>query len=81
MEAITNRKVSIQLDDKTGILCLANLLANTRVYVYDNQGELAVKQSFIPPSLHLMLPAQGVYVLVLSHPSCPPEVRRIFYRG
>jgi hypothetical protein len=33
------------------------------------------------PSLTLEISRKGTYVLVMSHPNCQPEVRRIIYSG
>lgn len=79
METITNKEVGVQLDNKKGILCLTKLLAGTMVFLYDSQGDLKGKQKFALPSITMIIPKSGTYVLVMSHPNCQPEVRRITY--
>lgn len=79
METITNKKVNVHLDKEVGTLNVADLLENTMVFLYDSQGELIGKYRFVNPSLTLIFPRQGTYVLVMSHPNCQPEVRRIIY--
>ena len=51
------------------------------VFLYDSQGELTEKHRFALPSLTLEISRKGTYVLVMSHPNCQPEVRRIIYSG
>ena len=51
---------------------LADLRANF-------QGELRGKSKFELPSISMLVPKYGTYVLVMSHPNCQPEVRRIIY--
>lgn len=81
METITNKEVNVHLDKETGILCLTRLLAGTMVFLYDSQGELRGKHQFALPSLTITIPRHGTYVLVISHPNCQPEVRRVVYAG
>ena len=81
METITNKGVNICLDNESGELCLTNLLSGTMVFLYDSQGELKEKHRFALPSLTLEISRKGTYVLVMSHPNCQPEVRRIIYSG
>jgi len=81
METITNKEVNVHLDKETGTLCLTRLLAGTMVFLYDSQGELRGKQQFALPSLTITIPRHGTYVLVMSHPNCQPEVRRVVYTG
>ena len=81
METITNKGVNICLDNESGELCLTNLLSGTMVFLYDSQGELKEKHRFALPSLTLEISRKGTYVLVMSHPNCQPEVRRIIYAG
>ena len=81
METITNKEVNVRLDNEKGILCLTGLLAGTMVFLYDSQGELRGKHKFALPSLTMEIPRPGAYVLVMSHPNCRPEVRRIIYFG
>lgn len=79
METITNKEVNVQLDNEKGILCLTKLLNGTMVFLYDSLGDLKGKQKFVLPSLTMIVPTHGIYVLVMSHPNCQPEVRRITY--
>ena len=81
METITNKGVNICLDNESGALCLTGLLVGTMVFLYDFQGELRGRHQFALPSLTITIPKQGTYVLVMSHPNCQPEVRRIIYTG
>lgn len=81
METITNKEVNVHLDKETGTLCLTRLLAGTMVFLYDSQGELRGKHQFALPSLTITIPRHGTYVLVMSHPNCQSEVRRIIYTG
>ena len=81
METITNKGVNICLDNESGELCLTNLLSGTMVFLYDSQGELREKHQFALPLLTITISKQGTYVLVMSHPNCQPEVRRIIYTG
>ena len=74
METITNKGVNICLDNESGELCLTKFL-------YDSQGELREKHQFTLPLLTITISKQGTYVLVMSHPNCQPEVRRIIYTG
>lgn len=76
---ITNEKVIVRLDNENGILCLTGLLSGTMVFLYDSQGELKSKHKFVLPSLAVQLPVYDTYVLVMSHPNCQPEVRKINY--
>lgn len=76
---ITNEKVKVRLDNEEGILCLTGLLSGTMVFLYDSQGELKSKHKFALPSLAMQLPVYDTYVLVMSHPNCQPEVRKISY--
>lgn len=76
---ITNEKVKVRLDSETGILSLTGLLSGTMVFLYDSQGELKSKHKFVLPSLAMQLPVSDTYVLVMSHPNCQPEVRKISY--
>ena len=73
MDVITNKEVNVYLDNEKGTLCLTGMLVGTMVFLYDSQGELKEKHRFALPSL--------TYVLVMSHPNCQPEVRRIIYSG
>ena len=79
METITNKAVNIQLDHEKGTFCLTELLAGTMVFLYDSQGDLKGKQKFTLPSMIMIIPEPGTYVLVMSHPNCQTEVRRITY--
>lgn len=79
METITNKEVDVQLDNEKGTLCLTKLLTGTMVFLYDSQGDLKGKQKFALPSITMIIPKRGTYVLVMSHPNCQPEVRRITY--
>lgn len=79
METITNKEVDVQLDNEKGTLCLTKLLTGTMVFLYDSQGDLKGKQKFALPSITMIIPKHGTYVLVMSHPNCQPEVRRITY--
>lgn len=79
MEIITNKEVNIHLDEEKGTLCLTGILVGTMVFLYDSQGELMGKYRFTLPSLTFTIPKCGTYVLVMSHPNCQPEVRRITY--
>ena len=67
------------MDNESGELCLTNLLSGTMVFLYDSQGELREKHQFALPLLTITISKQGTYVLVMSHPNCQPEVRRIIY--
>ena len=69
MDVITNKEVNVYLDNEKGTLCLTGMLVGTMVFLYDSQGELKD------------IPKKGTYVLVMSHPNCQPEVRRIIYSG
>lgn len=77
MQTITNKGASVSLDNET--LNVSGLLAGTMLFLYDSQGELCGKCKFALPSVALTIPKQGAYVLVMSHPNCQPEVRRIVY--
>ena len=77
MDVITNKEVNVYLDNEKGTLCLTGML----VVLYDSQGELKEKHRFALPSLTLEISRKGTYVLVMSHPNCQPEVRRIIYSG
>lgn len=79
MEIITNKEVKVLLDNEKGTICLTGLLAGTMVFLYDSQGELKVKSQFALPSLTMQISKHDTYVLVMSHPNCQPEVRRIVY--
>lgn len=79
MQTITNKEASVSLGGET--LYVSGLLVDTMLFLYDSQGELCDKCKFILPSVALTIPRQGVYVLVMSHPNCQPEVRRIAYSG
>ena len=81
MDVITNKEVNVYLDNEKGTLCLTGMFVGTMVFLYDSQGELKEKQRFTLPSLTLDIPKKGTYVLVMSHPNCQPEVRRIIYSG
>ena len=81
METITNRKVNVHLDNVKGTLDLSGLLENTMVFLYDSQGGLVGKYQYASPSIKVVVPTKGTYVLVMSHPNCQPEVRRIIYSG
>lgn len=67
------------MDNEKGTLHLTGLLAGTMVFLYDSQGELMEKAQFALPSITMALPKYDTYVLVMSHPNCQPEVRRITY--
>lgn len=77
MEMITNKELNVCLDKEARTLCLTKLLSGTMVFLYDSQGKLEGKYQFAQPSLTITIPSKGVYVLVMSHPNCQPEVRRI----
>ena len=77
MEMITNKELNVCLDKETGTLCLTKLLSGTMVFLYDSQGRLKGKYQFAQPSLTIPISSEGIYVLVMSHPNCQPEVRRI----
>ena len=79
METITNKEVNVHLDKEAGALCLTGLLVGTMVFLYDSQGELRGRHQFALPSLTITIPKQCTYVLVMSHPNCQPEVRRVVY--
>ncbi|SCH40958.1 Uncharacterised protein [uncultured Bacteroides sp.] len=79
METITNKEVNVRLDNQKGTLCITGLLVGTMVFLYDSQGELRGKSKFELPSISMLVPKYGTYVLVMSHPNCQPEVRRIIY--
>lgn len=79
MEIITNKEVQVHLDEDKGTICLIGMLASTMVYLYDSQGELRGKYKYVEDSLTFDIPEYGTYVLVMSHPNCHPEVRRINY--
>lgn len=79
MEIITNKEVQVLLDEDKGTICLTGMLAGTMVYLYDSQGELRGKYKYVEDTLTLDIPEYGTYVLVMSHPNCQPEVRRINY--
>ncbi len=81
MDVITNKEVNVYLDNEKGTLCLTGMLVGTMVFLYDSQGELKEKHRFALPSLTLEISRKGTYVLVMSHPNCQPEVRRIIYSG
>lgn len=79
MEKITNKKIILQLDSERGILYLSELLVDTMVYLYNESGKLQVKEQYTLPSLVISLPKHGVYVLVLFHPTCQVEVKKIVF--
>lgn len=79
MEIITNKEVQVHLDKDKGTICLMGMLSGTMVYLYDSQGELRGKDKYVGNSLTMDIPEYGTYVLVMSHPNCQPEVRRISY--
>ncbi|MDD3037364.1 hypothetical protein [Bacteroides sp.] len=79
MRTITNKGVCVSLDN--GTLYVSGLLVDTMLFLYDSQGELCGKCKFILPSITLTIPKKGAYVLVMSHPNCQSEVRRIIYSG
>ena len=81
MDVITNKEVNVYLDNEKGTLCLTGMLVGTMVFLYDSQGELREKHQFTLPLLTITISKQGTYVLVMSHPNCQPEVRRIIYTG
>lgn len=81
METITNKEVKVRLDNEAGTIHLTNLLPGTMVFLYDSLGELRGKHLFALPSLAITISKCGIYVLVMSHPNCQPEVRRIIYTG
>lgn len=77
MDTITNKEVNVRMDYERETLNLTGLLAGTMVFLYDSQGELMEKCQFVLPSITMSIPKCGTYVLVMSHPNCQPEVRRI----
>lgn len=79
METITNKEVNVRLDDEKGIIHLTGLLAGTMVFLYDVRGELQAKRKSEASPLAIAIPERGTYVLVMSHPNCQPEVRRVIY--
>ena len=81
MEAMNNKGVNLHLDIDKGTVSITGLLADTMVYLYDSHGKLKAKSQYILSSLVFALSEYGVYVLVMSHPNCQPEVRRLVYRG
>lgn len=81
METITNKEVKVRLDNEAGTICLTDLLPGTMVFLYDSLGELRGKHQFALPSLTIAISKYDTYVLVMSHPNCHPEVRRIIYTG
>ena len=76
---ITNKKVIVHLDNEKRTLWLSEVLTGTMIFLYDSQGKLVGKYKFESQPLVLAVPGYGTYVLVMSHPSCQPEVRRIIY--
>lgn len=79
MDTITNKEVNVRMDYERKTLNLTGLLAGTMVFLYDSQGELMEKCQFTLPSITMAIPKCGTYVLVMSHPNCQPEVRRITF--
>lgn len=79
MEIITNKELKILLDNEQGAICLTGMLVGTMVFLYDSQGELRGKFSYAESELTFQIPESGTYVLVMTHPNCQPEVRRISY--
>ena len=79
MDKRSNKTFEFQLDTEKGVLCLSDLLINTMVYLYNDNGYLQVKELCISSSLTLELPKRGTYVLVILHPASEVVVRRIFY--
>ena len=79
MEKISNEKVKIQLDSEKGILCMSGLHVDTMVYLYNEVGELQLKDKCVDSSLVMSLPRHGRYVLVIFHPTCQVEVRKIVF--
>lgn len=79
METITNKTVNVHLDKEKGTLILSGLLENTMVFLYDSLGELVGKYQYCSPSIMVTIPYKGPYVMVISHPNCQPEVRKIIY--
>ena len=66
METITNKEVNVRLDNQKGILCITGLLVGTMVFLYDSQGELKGKSKFELPSISMLVPKYGTYVLVIK---------------
>lgn len=81
MDTITNKEVQVYLDNDEGTLKLTGLLVSTLVFLYDSQGDIMGKYMYVSPSITVTVPKPGMYVLVMSHPNCQPEVRRIMYKG
>ncbi len=79
MDLITNNKVNIQLNYKKKWICLSDILTGTMVFLYDSQGQLIGKCQYAIDSITFRVPKYDMYVLVLNHPNCQPEVRRIEY--
>ncbi|WP_291584593.1 hypothetical protein [Bacteroides sp.] len=79
MDKRSNKTFEFQLDTEKGVLCLSDLLINTMVYLYNDNGSLQVKELCISSSLTLELPKRGAYVLVILHPASEVVVRRIIY--
>jgi hypothetical protein len=79
MDKRSNKTFEFQLDTEKGVLCLSDLLINTMVYLYNDNGYLQVKELCISSSLTLELPKRGTYVLVILHPASEVVVRRIIY--
>lgn len=79
MEIITNKEVKVLVDNEQGTICLTGMLTGTMVFLYDLQGELRGKFRYAESELTLTIPEIGTYVLVMTHPNCQPEVRRISY--
>ena len=68
MEKKSNKTFDFQLDAEQGTLHLSNLLKDAMVYLYDEEGELKMKECSVSPSLDLKLPGHGIYILVIFHP-------------
>lgn len=79
MSLMTNKMVNVHLDKIAGTLRITGLMIDTVVYLYDAKGDLQYKQLYQSPCLDLKFSKKGTYVLVMSHPNCQPEVKRIVY--
>lgn len=79
MDKRSNKTLKFQLDTEKGVLCLNDLPINTMVYLYNDNGNLQMKELCASSSLTLELPKHGTYVLVILHPASEVVVRRIIY--